>query len=379
MGSQLPIPLPSNRGKTVLVVDDDPSIRNYLDKLLRNRGYQCRCFSESFAVLSYLSQDDHPADLLLADISMPGLGGMDLLHSVKETYPGLPVVLISGLWDLSLALEALNAGADDYLKKPAKSGEILELVDKYLDPRRENREEEIKNALREFLQARYADVNSSQQLRKLFEKFGFNRYETFQHSARVAAISRLFGQHRRLSVSTLQHLVLGAFLHDIGKVGIPRNILMKPGKLTDEELRAMRKHPVIGHRLLSEYPELQVEADLVYSHHERYDGNGYPRGLRREGIPLGARIFSIVDTLDSMTSNRPYRPAQPLSAARSEILKMSGAQFDPALVEVFLSISSDKIEKIRRAYPDTVTEPLSIGVETLAEGPGAVAARRQLA
>ena len=243
IGSQLPTPLPSKRGRTVLVVDDEPSIRNSLDKVLRQEGYECRCFSESLAMLS-------------------------------------------------------------------------------------------------------------------------------QHSARVAAISRLFGEHCRLSICALQHLELGAFLHDIGKVGIPRNILMKPGKLTDEEWRAMREHPVIGHRLLSGFPELQAEADLAYSHHERYDGTGYPRGLRREDIPLGARIFSIVDTLDAMTSNRPYRPAGPLSAARSEILKMSGTQFDPALVEVFRTISSDKLEQIQRAHRDAVTRPLSVGVETLAEGPG---------
>ena len=362
------MPLTSERGRSVLVVDDDPLIRNYLGKLLRKEGYQCRCFAESLAVLSYLAADEHPADLLLADISMPGMSGIDLLRSVKDTYPDLPVILISGLYDLALALDALEAGADDYLKKPATSGDVLELVEKYVDPGGQNREEQTKDALCEFLQTPQSDAKSPQQLKELFQKLGCKRYETFQHSVRVAALSRLFGEYCGLSISALQHLELGAFLHDVGKIGIPRNILMKPVKLTDEEWRAIREHPVIGHRLLSGFPELQAEADLVYSHHERYDGTGYPRGLRREGIPLAARMFSIVDTLDAMTSNRPYWPAGPLSAARSEILKMSGTQFDPALVEVFLTIPSDKFEQIRRAHPDTV-----------AEGPGAVAARRQLA
>jgi HD-GYP domain-containing protein (c-di-GMP phosphodiesterase class II) len=184
---------------------------------------------------------------------------------------------------------------------------------------------------------------------------GFRRYETFQHSRRVAAYSRLFGDRCGMTEAELGHLELGALLHDIGKIGIPRNVLLKPESLTEEEWRVMKTHPQIGYGLLSEFPAFDEEARIVLSHHERFDGRGYPRGKRGKEIPAGARIFSIVDTLDAITSDRPYRPAQPLSQAREEIEKMSGRQFDPGLVDVFGRIPLEELRKVRIEYPDEVS------------------------
>ena len=341
------------RPSTVLVVDDEPSIRDYLAEVLRFEGYDCECFSGSLAALSYLSAQEKPADLVLADISMPDMGCIDLLRSVKEAHPDLPVILVSGLYELALAVDALEAGADDYLKKPVKPTDLVTLVAKYLDSGTDEQEEEVQYALRGFLETGNADPTSSRSLEQLFQKLGFKRYETFQHSARVASVSRLVGEYCGLPDEELRHLELGALLHDIGKIAIPRNVLMKPGKLTDEEWRVMKEHPAIGSRVLLGFPELAEEAQVVYSHHESYDGAGYPQGLSGEQIPFGARIFSIVDTFDAMTSDRPYRAAQSVDAARTEIERVSGTQFDPKLVTVFLGIPAEKLQALRDKYPDS--------------------------
>ncbi|MDA1313502.1 MAG: response regulator [Acidobacteria bacterium] len=343
---------------TVLVVDDDSSIREYLAEVLRHEGYKCCCFSESLAALSYLNSHNPPADLVLADINMPGMGGIDLLREVKHLDPEMPVILISGLYELALAVDALEAGADDYLKKPVRPNDVLALVSRYLEPSNDGEREvqEAQEALVQFLETKRAGSASLETLRSLFTKLGFRRYETFQHSARVAATCRLFGERYGLPEHQVERLETGALLHDIGKIGIPRNVLLKPGSLDGEEWRVMKQHPTIGYRLLGEFPELSEEARIVQSHHEQWDGSGYPHGLKGESIPLGARMFAIVDTLDAITSDRPYRKAQSIDSARTEIRRMSGVQFDPALVDVFLLIPDGDLLRIREAYPDALQQ-----------------------
>jgi len=158
-----------------------------------------------------------------------------------------------------------------------------------------------------------------------------------------------------LPPAELDHLELGALLHDIGKIGIPRNVLLKPDSLNEEEWRVMKAHPQIGYGLLSEFPAFQEEARIVLSHHERFDGKGYPRGKSGREIPVGARIFSIVDTLDAITSDRPYRAAQSFSKAQQEIEKVSGTQFDPLLVDVFERIPVEDLRKIKLLHPDEIS------------------------
>lgn len=356
MEAESAAPVERNQHSTVLVVDDDASIRDYLADVLRYKGYECRCFGDSLAALSYLSGQNAGADLLLADISMPEMDGIDLLREVKGMNPELPVILISGLYELALAIDALEAGADDYLKKPVRPNDVLALVRRYLEPNEDEKKSEIQKALLEFLAKQRSGSASSDVLRTLFSRLGFKRYETFQHSARVAATCRLFAERYALPAGELDQLEIGALLHDIGKIGIPRNVLLKPGPLNDEEWRVMREHPMIGYRILSEFPELENEAQIVYSHHERWDGGGYPRGLNRDGIPIGARMFSIVDTFDAITSDRPYRQAQSAAEARREIRKMSGTQFDPELVDVFLQIPDCELLSIRESYPDALKQ-----------------------
>lgn len=336
----------------MLVVDDEESIRSYLSDVLSHEGYGCRCFSESLKALAYLCERDQPADLMLADINMPGMGGMDLLRSVKSARPELPVILISGLYELALAIDALQFGADDFLKKPVRPQDVLTAVGKYLLPKNGDGAAAVQDALRRFVRARRAGGETTSSIEEVFRLLGIRRYETMQHSQRVAAYARIFAEELNLAESALEHIELGSLLHDIGKIGIPRNVLLKPGKLDSEEWRVMREHPAIGYRLLAEFDDLQVEAAIVLSHHERFDGGGYPLGLRGKEIPLGARIFSIVDTFDAITSNRPYRAAQSSSIAKAEIERMGGLQFDPDLVHVFLGIPDQQLALARAQFPD---------------------------
>lgn len=347
----------NNPAHTVLVVDDEEPIRNYLAEALEQDGYDCRRFSNSLAALRYLEGGERPADLLLTDIRMPGVDGLELLRSAKNLRPELPVVLVSGLYELTLALDALELGADEYLRKPVGTREVVGLAARYLRSDVKQREQQIQQALEEFLGSGSGAAAFSAPIAKVFRKLGFKRYETLQHSKRVAAYSLLLGRRCGVSDRDLDRLELGALLHDIGKIGVPRNVLLKPGALNDEEWEVMKTHPTIGFRLLAPFDELQPEAQVVYSHHERFDGSGYPRGLRGGEIPLWARLFSIVDAWDALTSDRAYRSATGYPQARAEIAQSAGTQFDPQIVPLFLVIPDDQLEAVRTAYPDDATTP----------------------
>jgi putative nucleotidyltransferase with HDIG domain len=187
---------------------------------------------------------------------------------------------------------------------------------------------------------------------KLFHALGSKRYETMQHCTRVAAYATLFGETVGLSKGDLRDLQLGALLHDLGKVAIPRNVLLKPAALNEREWSIMRSHPRIGFELLAGVPGLADAAQIVYSHHEQFDGSGYPRALRGLEIPAGARMFSIIDTFDAVTCNRPYRAARSHTAAANEIRNGSQTQFDPELVDLFLTIPSDNLLEVRNRFPE---------------------------
>jgi putative nucleotidyltransferase with HDIG domain len=340
---------------TVLVVDDEEPIRNYLSSVLRFEGYDCRTFDASSAALAYLASAEHQADLMLTDIKMPGMTGIELLRSVKQLKPAMPVILVSGLYELALAIEALEYGADDYLKKPVRPRDVLTAVGKYLTRDAAAREEKVQEALEDFVSSR-GDPHASEHIAAVFRSMGFRRYETFQHSKRVAAYARLLGERIGLPPPDLERLELGALLHDIGKIGIPRNVLLKPGSLSEEEWRVMRTHPAIGRRMMAHFPQLDREAEVVGAHHERWDGGGYPESLAGERIPLFARLFSIVDAYDALTSDRPYRSAQSVEAAKRVIVEGSGSQFDPKLVEAFIAIPDHALEMIRERYPDYLAD-----------------------
>ena len=331
-------------------------MRDYLYEVLTREGHKCECFEESLAALSHLSGEEDAPDLLLTDINMPGMGGMDLLRTVRAVTLDLPVILISGLYELGLAIEALKLGAADYLLKPAKPDDIVKLVAKHLEPLTQSQHALARAVLQRFMSARDPNQPASEQVHEVFHALGFKRYETLRHSKRVAAYAHLFGSYCGLTEQQLRHLELGALLHDIGKIAIPHNVLLKNGPLDSSEWDAMRLHTQIGAELLEEFPELVEEASVVRSNHERFEGGGYPTGTKGDAIPLLARIFSVVDTFDAITSDRPYREGRPIDVAKAVILEESGTQFDPRLTEVFLAIPDQKLEEIGQAFPDVPTE-----------------------
>lgn len=342
---------------TVLVVDDEESIRNYLSEVLSLEGYECKCFNESLAALAYLSEAKDPPDLVMTDIRMPGMDGLEFLKNVHSVTPGVPVVLISGIYDLGIALEAVRQGAADYLFKPAKPAEVLSIAAQHVRVHAKPEQAAVQAALTAFLaqsKAQTGDNGAAEfnAVVELFRSLGAKRQETLQHSMRVASYARLLGEALGLGDERLRHIQLGALLHDIGKIAIPRNVLLKPAALNEKEWEVMRTHPRIGYQLLKAVPDLQTAAEIVYAHHERFDGKGYPRGLRGEEIPLGARLFSIVDTVDAITSCRVYRPARGFDAAAQELRNGAGSQFDPRLVEVFLQLPQDGLAEIRERLRD---------------------------
>ncbi len=348
--------LKSSESRSIVVVDDEQSMRDYLYEVITREGHQCQCFKESLSALAHLSCEDSAPDLLLTDINMPGMGGMDLLRTVKAVTPDLPVILISGLYELGLAIDSLKLGAADYLLKPAKPDDIVKLVAKHLEPLMQSQHALAREVLRRFMSARDPRQPASDQVHEVFHALGFKRYETMQHSKRVAGFAQLFGKYCGLTEEQRCHLELGALLHDIGKIAIPHNVLLKDGPLDSSEWDVMRLHTRIGAELLEEFPELVKEAEIVRSHHERFEGGGYPVGTKGEAIPLGARIFSIVDTFDAITSDRPYRAGRPIEVAKQVIQEESGTQFDPRLTKVFLTIPEQELEEIRQAFPDAHAE-----------------------
>jgi response regulator RpfG family c-di-GMP phosphodiesterase len=342
-----------NGGTTVVVVDDDEYMRVYLSETLTSGGYECRSFANGQAALGWLAAGEEPVDLLLSDINMPGMNGLDLLRTVKAVTPNLPFILISGVCDLPLAHGALRAGATDYLLKPVRPVDLLGLVSRHMNVVHSEKLEAVKEALKRSLGTKDGSrADQTGQLLPIFDALGYSRFETLQHSRRVAAFALLIGRDLRLNSKAFKSLEVGSLLHDVGKAGIPHNVLMKPGKLSDEEWTIMKMHPQLGLDLLSGIPDLELEAQIVYSHHERFDGQGYPQKLEGEKIPLGARVFSIADTLDALTSDRCYRRGRSIPAARVEIHQAAGAQFDPEILGLFDRVRDDEFEAVLRQFPD---------------------------
>jgi putative nucleotidyltransferase with HDIG domain len=260
--------------------------------------------------------------------------------------------------DISVALAAIRNGAYDYLLKPFEREQLLATVSRALENRRlklENRAyqtdlEALVEARTEQLRKALVDLERSYDitLEALGDALDKKDAETEGHSKRVTAFTIAIARAMGLSKDQIAVIARGAFLHDIGKMAVPDAILRKPGKLTPEEILVMQEHCYHGYEILKKIPFLGEAAEIVYAHQERYDGTGYPRGLKGEEIPLGARMFSVADTLDAITSDRPYRPAQSLTAARIEIQKWSGRQFDPEVVKVFLSMDENIWPDLRK-------------------------------
>jgi putative nucleotidyltransferase with HDIG domain len=352
--------MPADR---ILVVDDEEAIREIVTSMLVSAHYQCRQAGSGLEALALLNSGEE-FELMLSDLMMADLDGIGLLERTKEKFPDMPVVMVTAVHDISVALAAIRNGAYDYLLKPFEREQLLATVRRALENRRlkmENRAyqtnlESLVAARTEQLRKAMANLERSYDitLEALGDALDLKDAETEGHSKRVTAFTIAIARAMGLPKEQISVIARGAFLHDIGKMAIPDQIIRKPGRLTPEETAIMREHCWRGYQMLKKIPFLTEAAEIVYSHQEKFDGTGYPRGLKAEEIPLGARIFSIADTLDAITSDRPYRPAQSLKAAREEIERWSGRQFDPDIVKVFSSMPDNIWEELRKEIDSQV-------------------------
>ena len=352
--------MPADR---ILVVDDEEAIREIVTSMLVSAHYQCRQAGSGLEALALLNSGEE-FELMLSDLMMADLDGIGLLERTKEKFPDMPVVMVTAVHDISVALAAIRNGAYDYLLKPFEREQLLATVRRALENRRlkmENRAyqtnlEALVTARTEQLRQAVSTLEKSYDitLEVLGDALDLKDAETENHSKRVTAYTIAIARAMGLSADQIRIIARGAFLHDIGKMAIPDAILHKPGKLDPEEIATMREHCYRGYQILRRIPFLAEAAEIVYAHQEKFDGTGYPRGLKGEQIPLGARIFSVADTLDAITSDRAYRPRQPYSAARAEIEHWKGRQFDPQVVDVFLAMPEHIWDDLRKGIDEQI-------------------------
>jgi len=332
----------------ILVVDDEDIIREIICSVLEQAGFVCHPMRSGAEALQVLDSDGGYS-VVVSDVIMDGMDGLTLLSKIRAKYPDLPVVMVTAVHDISVALAAIRNGAYDYLLKPFEREQLLASVRRAVENRRlklenlayQTKLESLVSARTELLRQALADLERSYDitLEALGDALDLKDAETEGHSKRVTGFTIAIARAMGLPQDRVRIIARGAFLHDIGKMAIPDAILRKPGRLSPEEQAIMQQHALLGYQMLRKIPFLHEAADIVYSHQERFDGSGYPRGLKGDQIPLGARIFAVADTFDAMTSDRPYRAAQSISSGRREVERQSGKQFDPEIVKVFQSIS----------------------------------------
>jgi len=339
----------------ILVVDDEEAIREVVSTLLEAQGHECASVSNGHLAQEFLRRQT--VDLVLSDMVMPEMDGLRLVEWLRQTDPDIPIIMVTAMHDISTALEAIRRGAYDYILKPFEKDQLYLGVRRALEHRQlvlekrdyqrnlenqvEERTAQLKGAL-EQLEQSYDDT-----LEALGGALDLKDAETEGHCKRVTAFTIAIAKEMKLEPILLPQIARAAFLHDIGKMAIPDIILRKPGPLTPEEREVMRTHCAIGFNMVTRIPFLREAAEIVLSHQEFFDGTGYPRGLGGEQIPLGARIFAVADALDAMISDRPYRKALSITHAQQEILRCSGTQFDPKVVEVFLTMPSTLWSELR--------------------------------
>ena len=329
----------------------------------------------------------YPIDLVVLDLKMPGLQGTDILKEIKRQHTDIEVIVLTGYGSLKSAVESIRYGAADYLLKPFNVAEIISVINKTLHKKKLY--DDLKGFLKELGQTVGMDADPTivkQDLKEhhdllqrvkalvakpLAESTGTSNVRcldfvkvltdtldkkdpyTYGHSSRVNYYANLIAQKLDLSQNDLDNLQIGAFLHDIGKVGIENKIISKQGKFDDQELKIARRHPEIGTELVAPIGVPLEVTSVIRHHHEFYDGTGYPDGLKGDAIPLLARIVSLAEVFDAMVSNRPYRKALPLDEAVKEVKRCSGTQFDPKLVEILVQLVEEKGENLlpENLYP----------------------------
>lgn len=347
-------------GEKILIVDDEDAIRSLFVEALEELGYRCDVAANGLEALEkFYRVKDY--DVVLLDIQMPKLNGIETLKKLKNYSPDLSIIMVSASRDIENVRAALKEGAYDYVFKPFHVTDVDTVIRRAIE--RSNlikaNKDYQKNLEKKVIQQTEELVRAySGTLEAMILALDLREHETGYHSYRVTEYAINLGKHMNLSEEELSVIAKGALLHDIGKIGVPDHILLKPDKLTEEEWEHMRKHAQFGYDLLKRIDFLEASAKIVHTHHERYDGQGYPSGLSGDEIPLGARIFSVVDALDAMTSRRTYRKAIPFEDAVQMITEASGSQFDPEVIDVFAKIPIEEWKGIKRRIAGSSSEYL---------------------
>lgn len=360
----------------VLIIDDEPDLREVLADFL-SENFECVQADSAEAGLAEIRKNKFA--VVITDINLTGMSGLELIPVIKAESPQTVVMVISGQQGIDNPIQAMRTGAFDYIVKPFD----LEQVEAAVRRAVEHYELQVIKRrydlhLEELVAKRTAQLNEAlgevetsyrSTLQALVQALETRDFETHGHSERVVTFSLRLGLELGLDKQKLRALEFGALLHDIGKIGVPDAILRKPAALTDDEWKKMRLHPIYGGQILRNISFLKDASNVVAQHHEKWDGTGYPRGLKGEDIDLNARIFCVVDAFDAIVSDRVYRAGRSYEEAREEINRCAGHQFDPLVVNAFNNIPKEDWEKLRRAslqrkpehfsFQDVVTEVMN--------------------
>ena len=346
---------PARKGR-VLVVDPDPAVRTLITARLVLEGYECAEAKDARQAQGLIMQAEF--DAVLAALYLPDKPGLDLLKEVHERSPHIPFVICTDDDDVPTAIESMKSGAADYLLKPLQLDLMIRSVDRAVQGEKLKIDQEVyQGDLEEMVARRTQQLQAANRrieytydetLAALGAALELRDIETQGHSRRVTHYCLELARALHCPPEEMRTIYRGSALHDIGKIAIPDAILLKPDRLSAEETMVMQTHVRVGYELVCRIAFLSPAAQVVLTHHERWDGTGYPQGLRGLEIPIGSRLFAIADTLDAMTSDRPYRAALPFDAARNEIERESGQQFDPDVARIFLQIPEAVWRKIRR-------------------------------
>ncbi|MFO0948318.1 MAG: response regulator [Planctomycetota bacterium] len=337
----------------VLIVDDEPFIRDIIRRWLAKEGYRCVTASSGPEVLELLDKEHF--DLLISDIRMPGMNGVELLSAVKSRHADVAVIMVTAVDDRNTANRTLDLGAYGYIIKPFDENEVLIQVSNALSRRSltlasEAYEHMLENDVRE----RTEEIRRTQEeiVFRLVTASELRDDDTGSHIRRIGEYSAVLADKMGWDTYKVDEIRLAAAMHDVGKIGVPDSILLKPGKLTPDEWIVMKTHTTIGAQILegSKIPILETAREIAMYHHERWDGSGYPHGLAGTAIPLSARIVAVADVYDALVCKRVYKPAMAEADAIAEMHKANGTHFDPAVFRYFEPVL-DEFRAIRERYP----------------------------
>ena len=328
----------------ILIADDEEAISTILAKRLAREGYNCVTAKNGREALSHFYKDTF--SLIITDIKMPEMDGIELLKRIKGINPNIRVIMVTGHPEINMAVEAMRLGAYDFIIKPADLELVALTVKKALESKRLEEEIEAYHShLEELVEERTARLQHAYRILKkthldsvkvLAEAIDAKDPYTRGHSDRVKRMSLKIAMKMGFSEDRIESLEYGALLHDIGKIGIKDEVLQKPGPLSPEEYQYIQEHPLIGVKIVEGVEFFQDKIPMIRHHHEHFDGSGYPDGLAGEAIPLEARIITVPDAFDAMTSLRTHRGVMPLQDVLTEFEKCRGKQFDPQVLEIFL-------------------------------------------